>query len=76
MMQDTIDAPELAPVERSGRATWDARGNSIWEWEVRPGVFAREIDSNELDRLASNLCLVDHPSLMRNFEGLWVHDRD
>ncbi len=47
--QDLIDAPDLQPANRSGRATWDERGNSIWEWQTAPGVFSRDINAQQLE---------------------------
>lgn len=37
--------------QRSGRATTDERGNSIWEWQTDSGSFKRDIDTQELERL-------------------------
>ena len=57
---DVIDAPDLAAPTRSGRVTWDERGNSIWEWQTAPGVFSREISDSQLEALeASDLRVVD-----------------
>ena len=59
---DLIDAGELldSPGHRSGRAVWDERGNSIWEWQTQPGVFTRDISDCQLAQLeASHLTLVD-----------------
>lgn len=57
---DLVDAPELASSPRSGRVTWDERGNSVWEWQTAPGVFTREISSQQLEALeASDLQIVD-----------------
>jgi hypothetical protein len=57
---DLIDAPDLATATGSGRATWDERGNSIWEWQTAPGVFSREISPQQLQALeADNLHLLD-----------------
>lgn len=57
---DLIDASELGLPSSSGRATWDERGNSIWEWQTAPGVYSREISSQQLQALeASELQLLD-----------------
>jgi hypothetical protein len=57
---DLIDAPDLAFDTGSGRATWDERGNSIWEWQTAPGVYSREISAQQLQALeASHLHLLD-----------------
>ncbi|MGE0113339.1 MAG: hypothetical protein AB7T07_00420 [Steroidobacteraceae bacterium] len=57
---DLIDAPDLALDTSSGRVSWDERGNSIWEWQTAPGVYSRDISSQQLQALeARNLCLLD-----------------
>ena len=57
---DLIDAPDLHTATGSGRATWDDRGNSIWEWQTAPGVYSRDISAQQLRELeASNLHLLD-----------------
>ena len=63
---DVIDANELldSPRPRSGRAVWDERGNSVWEWQTQPGVFTRDISDLQLAQLeASHLSLVVEPEL-------------
>ena len=62
--RDVIDASGLfrKPVFTSGRASWDDRGNSIWEWQTQPGVFTREATAHELQALeATHLSLVETP---------------
>lgn len=63
LIDDTIDAPELTDVPettRSGRATWDERGNTIWEWQTAPGIYSREVSAQQLQTLQANeLKLVD-----------------
>lgn len=57
---DLIDAPDLALDTGSGRATWDERGNSIWEWQTAPGVYSRDISAQQLQALeARHLDLID-----------------
>lgn len=57
---DLIDAPDLTVATGSGRATWDERGNSIWEWQTAPGVYSRDISLQQLHSLqAHNLSLQD-----------------
>ena len=48
-----VEAADLRVAEtRSGRAVWDDRGNSTWEWQTQPGVFSREIDTQQLKVLS------------------------
>ncbi len=68
---DLIDAPDLTTAASSGRATWDERGNSIWEWQTAPGIYSRDISSQQLQALeANNLCLLDG-GLHETRETLW-----
>lgn len=74
--KDVIDAPDLVMKSGSGRAAWDERGNSVWEWQTEPGVFTREISSHQLTQLQTTQLRLVEPSPARNFEGLWIHDSD
>ncbi len=40
----------------TGRVKFDERGNAIWEWALKTGVFGREVSSSQLMKL-------DHPAL-------------
>lgn len=63
--KDVIDASGLfrIPVSGSGRAAWDDRGNSIWEWQTQPGVFTRDVSEHPLKALeATGLSLVESPA--------------
>ena len=41
----------LTPKKQSGRVQFDERGNAVWEWAVKTGVFGREVSSDRLKRL-------------------------
>jgi len=51
--------------KRSGRAVWDSRGNSIWEWQTQPGVFSRDIDTIRLKALAGELTIQEEEKMPR-----------
>jgi hypothetical protein len=59
---DDLVTPQHAG--RSGRAAWDERGNSIWEWQTAPGVFTREVDEAQMRTLTAGveLKVVEFPS--------------
>ena len=60
---DLIEAPDLEGPSVSGRASWDSRGNSVWEWQTAPGVYTRDIDTMQLRALQiTDLCLADAES--------------
>lgn len=73
---DVIEAPDLVTQGASGRATWDERGNGVWEWQTQPGVFTREISSQQMTQLEANQLQLVDAFPRRNFEGLWIHDTD
>jgi hypothetical protein len=67
---DLIEAPDLAITAVSGRATWDERGNSIWEWQTEPGVYSRDISAQQLRALEANdLHLMD--GTQHSQDALW-----
>lgn len=37
--------------KRSGRAGFDERGNSVWEWQLETGVYSRDISTQRLKKL-------------------------
>jgi hypothetical protein len=37
--------------KRSGRAAYDERGNSVWEWQLETGVYSRDISTQRLKKL-------------------------
>lgn len=40
----------------TGRVTFDARGNAVWEWQIETGAFGVEVSTQRLEKLA-------HPTL-------------
>jgi hypothetical protein len=52
--------------KRTGRATFDPRGNSVWEWQTSPGVFERVDDATKIrDLSAAELKLMETQALRR-----------
>lgn len=37
--------------KRSGRISYDERGNSVWEWQLETGVYSRDISTQKLKKL-------------------------
>jgi hypothetical protein len=40
--------------KRSGRISYDDRGNSVWEWQLQTGVYSRDINTQRLKKLDLN----------------------
>jgi hypothetical protein len=56
--------PPQAPLEpgadkKSGRVSFDSRGNAVWEWALKTGIFKRDIDTKRLEALAANHLEID-----------------
>ncbi|MBL8272130.1 hypothetical protein [Steroidobacter sp.] len=50
-------SPDAAPDptdKRSGRISYDERGNSVWEWQLETGVYSRDISTQRLKKLDLN----------------------
>jgi len=43
--------PEGKESKRSGRVAFDARGNSVWEWQLETGVYSRDVSTQKLKKL-------------------------
>lgn len=37
--------------KRSGRISYDERGNSVWEWQLETGIYSRDISTQRLRKL-------------------------
>ena len=54
--------PSLEPssaTKKSGRVSFDARGNAVWEWAMKTGSFKRDIDTKRLEALAATHLEID-----------------
>jgi len=47
---DVIPGPD-ADSKRSGRVSFDSRGNSVWEWQLETGVYSRDVNTQKLKKL-------------------------
>jgi hypothetical protein len=49
---DDPGAPDpTAEGKRSGRVSFDSRGNSVWEWQLETGVYSRDVNTQKLKKL-------------------------
>jgi len=44
-------APEPSEQKRTGRVSFDDRGNSVWEWQLETGVYSRDVNTQKLKKL-------------------------
>jgi hypothetical protein len=52
-------APPAGKEKSSGRVGYDARGNSVWEWQLETGVYSRDVSTQKLETLPDGLSLAD-----------------
>ncbi|MET0986433.1 MAG: hypothetical protein ABW034_13600 [Steroidobacteraceae bacterium] len=48
------DSPPPVPDDgkrSSGRVAFDSRGNSVWEWQVKTGVYTRDVNTESVRKL-------------------------
>lgn len=50
----TQTADDSQADQRSGRISYDERGNSVWEWQLETGVYSRDISTQRLKKLDLN----------------------
>jgi hypothetical protein len=43
--------PKAESEKRSGRVSYDERGNSVWEWQLETGVYSRDVSTQRLRKL-------------------------
>ena len=57
---DDAASADKAPTEKtSGRVTFDARGNAVWEWSMATGKFGGNVDTERLKKLYPDLKIQD-----------------
>lgn len=55
--------PDKPEEQKSGRVTFDSRGNAVWEWSMSTGIFGRNVDTKRLKKLEANdLKIVEDPT--------------
>jgi hypothetical protein len=48
---DVVPGPSADDAKRSGRVSFDSRGNSVWEWQLETGVYSRDVNTQKLKKL-------------------------
>lgn len=65
-----------APDEkRSGRASFDERGNSVWEWQLDTGVYSRDVSTQKLKKLEMGDLSIAETAVNRRPASLGGKDR-
>ncbi len=61
-----------APEEnkRSGRVTFDSRGNSVWEWQLETGVYSRDVNTQKLKKLDLGELSIAETGILKRPPGL------
>lgn len=49
--KQTPTAGESGTDKRSGRVSFDSRGNPVWEWQLETGVYSRDVSTQKLKKL-------------------------
>jgi hypothetical protein len=56
--------PQSESRTRSGRPTFDSRGNAVWEWQTEEGDFSQDVSTQRLKKLShAELSLEDTGAL-------------
>jgi hypothetical protein len=53
----------LPPDKASGRASFDERGNAVWEWQTEEGEFSQDVDTQRLRTLQAPELSLEEPAL-------------
>lgn len=57
------DEADADAEQKSGRVTFDERGNAVWEWAMSTGIFGRNVDTKRLKKLeAHELKIAEEPA--------------
>jgi len=56
--------------KRSGRISYDERGNSVWEWQLETGVYSRDISTQRLKKLDLNDLSIADTAINKRPPGL------
>jgi hypothetical protein len=56
--------------KRSGRVSFDARGNSVWEWQLETGVYSRDVNTQKLKKLDLGELSIAETGILKKPEGL------
>lgn len=75
---DRTSAGEDLPAKRekrSGRVTFDERGNSVWEWQLETGVYSKDVSTQRLKKLELDELSIAETAISKRPPGLGGGDK-
>jgi hypothetical protein len=70
----TESAEKSAESKRSGRVSFDSRGNSVWEWQLETGVYSRDVSTQKLKKLDLGDLSIAETAIHERPKGLELED--
>jgi hypothetical protein len=62
---------------RSGRTTFDSRGNAVWEWQTEEtGKFSKDVSTQRLKKLEASELSLEETSKVKKLKGSGSLDKD
>lgn len=61
--------------KRSGRVTFDERGNSVWEWQLETGVYSKDVSTQKLKKLELDELSIAETAVIKRPAGLAGGDK-
>jgi hypothetical protein len=65
---------DLASTKRSGRPTFDSRGNAVWEWKTETGQFSVDVSTQRLKKLEAPELSIDETVRIKKLDGLSLQE--
>lgn len=60
---------------KSGRVTFDSRGNSVWEWKSEEtGKYSRDVSTQRLKKLEAPELSIEETARVKKLDGLSLQD--
>jgi hypothetical protein len=61
--------------DKSGRVTFDSRGNSVWEWKAEEtGKYSRDVSTQRLKKLEAPELSIEETARVKKLDGLSLAD--
>jgi hypothetical protein len=64
------DLTPPSSAKRSGRASFDDRGNAVWEWQLETGVYSRDVSTQKLKKLELDELSIAETAINKRPSGL------